>query len=981
MKPLYMRLQAFGPFAGSVSISFDRVFDGGLFLIHGRTGAGKTSLLDGLCFSLFGRPSAPEREKDMRALRSDLATAETLTETELIFAIGSIVYRVHRLPTQPTPKKRGEGFTELKASAELFQLQGSFEKFREALQESPEHLEVSEFEWQPVAQKVEAVDLAVESLLGMNEQQFRQVVVLPQGKFREFLSSSSTERQVILEKLFQTDRFSRLQQFISAKAKGDESKWRTAGEALQAKLEAAGLTTADEIHAKKESAQAKLGDETGLLTKARTQAHELAAELQRAREFERTQLRLTYLKKESAELEAARPQQEKHKELAARTRLWIPYFQSEDRVQELTVKAKSLASRRSQLETTVKDLSQTDQKNATAKAELASKTPSLEDLAQKRTALRETAIVLQDIEKSAQALDAEVKKVALNRDNLIANEARNSELEKHRLAILVTANELDRRSQESEARDLENGVRRLNELELEFHRSEASRLAKLLKTGEPCLVCGSLSHPSPAHTREKNAPRAEDLDLAKQQVETLRRQVTEARSKRTTLLESHRDTLELALKMSTSSVPTAADRATDFFVAFAQFERHDKELKSATQSAEVLKTEIKTREDSLTRAKDDLTRKRAQLGSQDLSYADIVKQGLALKAEQDSREAEIKKVDFAYTETRNELSKLSGQLSTLVDEIGRLETEAQVETKKRDTLKAEAPTPQPERQSESALQSLEREVAVFFERHVKNKSALEELSSAANGLQATRPLELISKESSEAASLRDQLEESVARLRLQFETLVQLESESKSGLENLTRLQASADRSARLSALMAGDRSQNKLLVPLSRFVLQSRFDDVLEQANRRLGRMSRGQFQLRRPVLSRNLRDSQGLELSVEDAVAGKERHAGSLSGGESFMAALSLALGLADVVQADLGGVRLDTVLIDEGFGTLDSESLDLAMKTLIDLQAGGRMVGIISHVQELKSQVQEQLEVTKHAGGSRIAWTQARFNLERN
>ena len=979
MKPLYMRLQAFGPFADSVTISFNRVFDGGLFLIHGRTGAGKTSLLDGLCFSLFGRPSAPEREKDMRALRSDLASAETLTETELVFAVGPVLYRVHRLPTQPTPKKRGEGFTELKASAELYQLQDSLGKFREALRENSDHIDLSELPWQPVAQKVEAVDLAVESLLGMNEQQFRQVVVLPQGKFREFLSSSSTERQAILEKLFQTDRFSRLQQFIASKAKGDESKWRTANETLQGKLEAAGLASADEIQGKKDSAQTSLSEETTLLNQARTRAHELAAELQRAREFQRTQIRLADLEKEARELKIAQPQQEARRELATRTRLWIPFFHSDDRARDLQTKSKALLDRRSLLESSLKSLSEKDQKNVAAKSDLENRKPSLEDLTQKRTTLRETAIALQDLEKSSQALDVETKKVAFNRENLSKAEAKNLELVVRRSAALVTAANFDREAQGTESRELETGVRSLNELELAFHRSEASRLAKLLKTGEPCLVCGSLSHPSPAHTREKEAPRVEDLDLAKQRVEVLRRQVTEARSKRATLLDSHREALELAYK--TSVQPLALEGRADFQNAFALFERTDKELKAAVQDIGILKTEIQTREESLERAKTEIARKRSQLGSSDVSLAEIVKQGLALKAEQESREAEIKKTDLAFTETRNELSKISGQLSSLVDEIGRLETEIQLEVENREALKAQAPKPQPERQTEAALQNIERDVAAFNERFVKNKSALEELQTAAEGLQATRPLEQVTTEAGEAASLRDQLEASVARLRLQFENLVQLETESKSGLENLSRLQASADRSARLSALMAGDRSQNKLLVPLSRFVLQSRFEDVLEQANRRLGRMSRGQFQLRRPVLSRNLRDSQGLELSVEDAVAGKERHAGSLSGGESFMAALSLALGLADVVQADLGGVRLDTVLIDEGFGTLDSESLDLAMKTLIDLQAGGRMVGIISHVQELKSQIQEQLEVTKHASGSRIAWTQARFTLERN
>ena len=223
MKPYLLRLQAFGPFSSKQEVCFDDVFEGGLFLIHGRTGAGKTSLLDGLCFSLFGRPSTPEREKDLRALRSDLAPPELLTESELIFAIGSEVFKVHRVPSQTVPKKRGEGTTEFKGSAELWRLHAPWPEHRE------QRLKTIELEsnWTPVAAKQEAVDREIELILGMNERQFRQVVILPQGKFREFLSSSSAERQTILERLFQTDRFSRFQSFLTQYHKQLEAKWKS----------------------------------------------------------------------------------------------------------------------------------------------------------------------------------------------------------------------------------------------------------------------------------------------------------------------------------------------------------------------------------------------------------------------------------------------------------------------------------------------------------------------------------------------------------------------------------------------------------------------------------------------------------------------------------------------------------------------------------------------------------------------------------
>jgi exonuclease SbcC len=281
------------------------------------------------------------------------------------------------------------------------------------------------------------------------------------------------------------------------------------------------------------------------------------------------------------------------------------------------------------------------------------------------------------------------------------------------------------------------------------------------------------------------------------------------------------------------------------------------------------------------------------------------------------------------------------------------------------------------------ISELQAEIDSHHVTSAKLESLTQEVSSTVQRLRAAREKDAAqaTRDASSALSLSEKLnsakselavhEQNYARMTFEIGQLRRLEEESSSSTSKIATLKQETERAIRLNALLSGDRAQNKLMVPLSRFVLQSRFEEVLVQANRRLARMSRGQFQLRRPALSRNLRDSQGLEIRVEDSNAGTERHAGSLSGGESFMAALSLALGLADVVQADLGGVKLDTVLIDEGFGTLDSESLDLAMKTLIDLQAGGRIVGIISHVQELKNQVLHRLEVTKQPTGSKVDW----------
>jgi exonuclease SbcC len=303
MKPVQLRLQAFGPFATSQTVDFFRVFHGGLFLIHGRTGAGKTSLLDGLCFSLFGRPSTAEREKDLRALRSHLADDSVPTETELIFTVGEEAFRVHRIPSQQVPKKRGDGFTELKGSAELWRFHSSLPNDHRAFT-----LEIAKTEnWIPVASKLEAVDREIETLLGMNERQFRQVVILPQGKFREFLSSTSSERQVILERLFQTDRFSRLQSFFTTHVRDLESQWKQQAQEIEAKLKSTGLASTAEIPIRLQS----IVEEAGLVSvkseSLRAQTASLRDHLKLKEDFDSTSRRLVEIDGQLLILEKSRP--------------------------------------------------------------------------------------------------------------------------------------------------------------------------------------------------------------------------------------------------------------------------------------------------------------------------------------------------------------------------------------------------------------------------------------------------------------------------------------------------------------------------------------------------------------------------------------------------------------------------------------------------------------------------------------------------
>lgn len=967
-------MKAFGPFADTIQVSFDRVFDGGLFLIHGRTGAGKTSLLDGLCFSLFGRPSSEEREKDLRGLRSDLAAPEVMTETELIFTIGPIAYRVHRIPTQMAPKKRGEGFTEHKGSAELYRFEGSIDELRAALQpanaEGPSSDDVAKLAWVPMALKVEAVDAAIENLVGMNERQFRQVVILPQGRFREFLSSSSTERQAILEKLFQTDRFSRLQQYISGLKRSTEGRLSQAGESLQSRLAHFGLEKPEDIAPHRQALNEKAKTEGAKLEQLRLQTDTLTQELNIAKEFELAQNRYRALQGEAKTLQAQAPVIEETKARMLLGRAWLPFFQIEDLKRAVDEKYRELTNRQAELNSNRALLQKRKTTASENHAKLQAAKPTLEEIISERSRLRELVGPLKEIAATHRQIENESRQNDKIKTEIEDLTSRIPQMELDLRSALRGLIAIDENERGQEAKRIETEDRKIKELELKFHHSEAARLALILSPGSPCPVCGSTEHPRPADrvvtpTVNGQSVTAAFIQEERLKFDRLRHQLAEGRLSRQSRLEPLLEELQDLDQKETATLP-----AVSFSAQVKIFDAASAVLRQSKQAIEVQSAEWRARTQATETTRLALAERLATIPIEDRSLEDVMKRGLELKSEQERREPLLKEIDKEIRDVTLELSRTEGTLTALADELTRLGAESADIQRKLKTLQPEGPRPNT-RLEDRDLARIGAEIEGFAQAQTRNAAALEEVAQRLASKTSTRAPDVIAGELTSLTRERSELEQQVARLRVEIEGMTKLEAEAGRALEALSNLKEEAARAGRMSALLTGDKSQNKLLVPLSRFVLQSRFEDVLEQANRRLSRMSRGQFQLRRPALSRNLRDSQGLELTVEDSVAGKERHAGSLSGGESFMAALSLALGLADVVQADLGGVRLDSVLIDEGFGTLDSESLDLAMKTLVDLQAGGRIVGIISHVQELKTQVHHQLEVGKSVHGSSVRW----------
>ncbi len=986
MKPVQLRLQAFGPFATSQTVDFFRVFHGGLFLIHGRTGAGKTSLLDGLCFSLFGRPSTAEREKDLRALRSHLADNSLTTETELIFTVGEEAFRVHRIPSQQVPKKRGDGYTELKGSAELWRFHGALPSDPRAFS-----LEIAKTEnWIPVASKLESVDREIEALLGMNERQFRQVVILPQGKFREFLSSTSSERQIILERLFQTDRFSRLQSFFATHVRDLESKWKQQSQEIEAKLKSTGLASTDEIPIRLQL----IADEAALASakseKLRVKTAALRDQLKLKEDFESTSRRLVEIDGQLSGLEEARTVIDADRTKIELYDLLGNYRSFKENRDRATRQLSELSNRREAAGKEGDALGAMVQSLRQGLEDEAAKLPKLSDLKVEYQKLRELFPILSGLNKEQISLNQERVALKERAQDIASRKAVVDKMGPNILKSLFALKKLDSLLSTSERQEAESSDHLVAKKELAYHQAEAARIALRLKDSDPCPVCGSLDHPRPALA---DASTKVDLNTLKKAQE----QHTELREKHSTQLAQRRASLlsisKLVESLGLESVNTeafnysgtlTAQTAADFAALAGETERQALQLMKAREELSSLVATHDTKAEMAAAKEREIQTKLSEIATNDRNLELVVARGSEAKKQIESREAFIARTTTDLANVDSKLAGLTGGLAAKDVEIAALKLDIQnVES----MLEAELKSVQklhPKADvasfvfSKNDRDQCQTKVREFETKMIQATAAKEECLRRLSELSLllpeparATPILAFRVELQEASVALQDGETLLARLGVEDENLQRISSSIEKDKVNLERIRLESERSVRINGLLSGDRTHNKLAVPLARFVLQSRFEDVLDQANRRLGRMSRGRYLLRRPALTQNLTHSQGLSLSVEDSMTGKERHADSLSGGESFMAALSLALGLADVVQADLGGVKLDSVIIDEGFGTLDSESLDLALRTLVDLQAGGRMVGVISHVQELKSQIDQRLEVIPSPGGSRLQW----------
>ncbi|MFI1535030.1 AAA family ATPase [Streptomyces anandii] len=983
-------ITAFGPFGGAQRVDFDALSAAGLFLLHGPTGAGKTSVLDAVCYALYGSvPGA--RQGQGTTLRSDHAAAGTRTQVTLDLTVAGRRLEITRQPPWERPKRRGTGTTVDKAQTWLREYDATAGAWKDL---SRSHQEVGE---------------EITQLLGMSREQFCQVVLLPQGDFARFLRADAEARGKLLGRLFDTRRFAEVEKHLAERRRTTEARVRegdaglladahrmqqAAGDAMEldglapgepglaeAVLTAAAvaratareqltvahcrLSAADSAHADAERALDE-ARELARLQSRFAQAQERAARLaERADEHREARRRMERGRKAEAvapalELrEAADAEHARAAAAEARARALLPDGLADAGAAGLAAAARRTAEELGALESArraERRLAELVAERADVDRQERADTEALQEAEDWLAGWENTRAGLRARIESAQETAGQAQQLAVLRESAEA-----------RLAAARTRDRLARQTEEARRRALasaEHAVRvkdRWLALKEQRLNGIAAELAAHLTDGEPCAVCGATEHPAPARRIAGHVDRdAEERALADHQDAEERRAGDERR---------HAD-LRAALAAATAEAGDApvsrlAEEAADLERRLARAHRETSALHAARE-------ELRGAEEEHERRLSDRRRAEVRAAARQTRRENLDREQAALETELAAARGSARTV----RERAAELERRAAVLTDAADAV-RAAEESAVRLKDADGRLAEAAfragfdTP---RAAAAALldDASHRELQHRLDAWQSEEAAVRAvLAEAGTAAAAERPpADLAAAQAAAAAGDRRLREAASARdaAARRCAELDRLSARAARGIRQLAPLREEYDRVARLAALAAGTSADNERKMRLESYVLAARLEQVAAAATVRLLRMSSGRYTLVHSD-DRSGRGRSGLGLHVVDAWTGRERDTATLSGGETFFASLALALGLADVVTDEAGGVRLDTLFIDEGFGSLDDQTLDEVLDVLDSLRERDRSVGIVSHVPDLRRRIHAQLEITKTRSGSAV------------
>lgn len=1019
MRPLRLTMTAFGPFAGTEIVDFRAAMDSGLFGIYGPTGSGKSSIFNAMTFALFGEAAKPGQEA--KSLRSDHAEAGTMTEVEFIFDLGVKRYVVRRLPEQSRPKARGEGETKQSHEAFLFEATGI----------GLEEITGNQCGTVLAEKKVRDVDAAVQELLGYGATQFRQIILLPQGDFEKFLTSGTDDRLGILRQLFDVSSYRQLADWFKEEAADAKREVQEARTKYIGRLEGEGYESRDALDVGIDEACEILIERGRVEDNAAEIAKKAAALLTEAKSLEaafeasmKAIENLDGLMVRQEEIALLRVSVEGAKKAASLLDVEAQARSADEGVSgaEIYLEEKSRLAAESANAETEAARAFTDEQARSGEidtlkqlgADLARHGETLEKAAGQKETLAEAEVTLTGAQGALTDAQAIRDRLVLEHDaagkNLEASREANMQragLEAERATVqaelsvagqyeteqaqLTQAKEaLAARAREEVAarKEKHQAEEALNEAESALSHVQALHLAEKLAEGQPCPVCGSDSHPAPATGAPEGIGLTDAFRRAQKEAESAVARWTEIGNKLAAAQELRDDRAGRFAELS-APVRTAAEcgetlagleaKLSGFGDApnIAVMEEAVKSLKSRVKDAEEL---VKTREgqvidavkaqaladqalrDALETVPETLRKPMALDEAIKKNTADLTDREEALRMAEDSarvaREAALaaqKDEEAAHTALSKAKDEQERARETFKQRLSQSGLKREEFAKHKTGI--------------DRIQGDEEELRVFEDNLAIAKSTAADTAKVIKGVE--RPdLEKLGEADETAKSVLQEAAEFKGQAKQRVDQLEKLAREIADEVARVDELDAQTGPLRELAAQFNGD---NALRLTLEAFAIQAMFDQVLEAANLRLGPMSGGRYRLEREQEVGGGRAKRGLGIQVNDVHTGTARATASLSGGETFIAALALALGLSDVVESNAGSIRLDTIFIDEGFGSLDADdgsgTLDQVLQTLTNTTGRSRAVGLISHVALVKEAIPNGFQIDKTPRGSHV------------
>ncbi len=1015
MRPIRLTLQAFGPFAGKEVINFEQTFDVGLFGIYGPTGAGKTSIFDGLCFALFGQSSGAQR--DGKDFRSDHAPLDMLTEVELVFDLGDKRYVVRRIPAQERLAKKGGKTTQQLHQAWLFDASGLN---TQDITDANRGKAIAE-------KKTSVVEQTISELLGYSADQFRQIILLPQGQFRKVLDANTKDRSQILRQLFDVSLYEKLQDKLKEEAKTLHEKVNTARIRRDDRLMQSGHETFEalelaikEAHEQVKKSQAALDAAKKNHSAKRDTLEKAKANDARFVELEKAKADLIILQANQSDIDARKADLEKvrraesllgleaglsrakldHKEASQRR---IEAKVSLEKAEKAHASAKVKLTNIQKQSPEIEALSET-QNQLNALLDIQKSTISLATDLKTKTDQRKTSHAQANAAKQEQAaLKTQLKELSTSAKNAIERGKKIANIEKEieRLNTEIAANSVyentQKQTQNLEAKfkssqanhlaskaKLENAQTELDVAEKALANVQALHLASKLKHGDNCPVCGSRDHPKLA----KGDASSQGLDPAFRAAEKTYKIASEDERKANDALIADRanynSSLELFSKLEKPKTESDALKSALHDHTIELKKLNDlPTLEAINQKISLIEREeieVSKRLETILveHEKNQLAHNTAQSRYDDAiakiptDYQTTGKLEKALETNKNKIDGFKKELENVVSSERETASVLSNAQTSLKDKH---ETENRAlkrvnsETANFETALIEAKLDEASFQAAKLLFPKRDAISKAVENHsaalISVKTRIEQAKLATQNVKRedlTRLQHQVSTAETEvdhASNILNTVNQQQLHLKATLESV-------QKATQELDKLNAEYAPLGEMSDLTNGT---NPYKLKLVDFAIAAMYDDVLDAANQRLGPMTDSRFELRREAGGQGGNASRGLDTLIFDAHTESLRATSSLSGGEGFLASLALALGLSDVVQQQSGGVRLDAIFIDEGFGSLDSAALDLALQTLHTLADNNRLVGIISHVEEVKRTIPNGFSIEPSTAGSHI------------